>query len=181
MLCIALVLALAGGGAAAETGPIIQPNGPGFVLVLPASMADSLGAALPGFVPWSLGNYMGDVRQSYTFTSRQAPWAVVGDFNGDGFSDAVVAGHTDTLCATVCLWGGPVRPATQVIASRVCAPGRDSLDRVLMYVAPGLQGTNFSDDTLFIYTDAFFDYIYEKAGGIWYWKRGEFHTFISAD
>ena len=172
---------VASGEVLGEAGPTIRQEGTRFELILPSSMRTALQAELPGFVAWRLENYTSDVRQGYAVTMRQAPWAVVGDFNGDGYSDAVVAGHTDTLCAKVCLWGGTVHPGAQVLSSAACVPGRDSLYTVLMYVAPGLQGTNFSDDTLFIYTDAFFDYIYEKAGSIWYWKEGEFHEFYAAD
>lgn len=180
-LWVVLACAASLAAQASETGPIVRRDGAHFTLVLPETMRDSLSVALPGFVPWTLENYTSDIRRYYTITSRQAPWAVVGDFDGDGRSDAIVAGHTDSLCVTVCLWGGSAHPAAQVLDRRDCVPGHDSLARVLMYAAPGLQGTNFSDETVFTFTDAFVDYIFEKAGETWYWKDGKFHRFLSSD
>jgi hypothetical protein len=56
-------------------------------------MEDALDRYNRDFEPWSLDDYGRAV--SYEPSSRQVPWAVIGDFNGDGRSDIAVAGRTD--------------------------------------------------------------------------------------
>jgi hypothetical protein len=52
---------------------------------------------------------------------------------------------------------------------------------VLQFVAPGVVGTNFTDDTKLIFTDAFNVYYWEKAGVMYYWEDGRFNEFATSD
>jgi len=65
---------------------------------LPPAMEDALDRYDRDFEPWSLGDYSGMLRlddREYAFSPRQTPWAVIGDFNGDGRPDLAIAGRTD--------------------------------------------------------------------------------------
>ena len=161
-------------------GPVIVQNGSRHELVLPNAMERAIQDAVPGFEPWTLDAYDDDIQKHYSFTSRQAPWAVIGDFDGDGLPDLILDGHSGPKCFRLCVWGRATAPNVGTLASRVCGPVVRS-GAVLMFVAPGEQGTNFSDDTTFIYTDAYLDYIWEKAGSTWYWKGGKWNEFVSSD
>lgn len=66
----------------------------GWRLDLPVEMEDALDRYDRDFESWSEESYRSGLAE-YDFTSRQTPWAVVGDFNGDGRVDAAVAGRDD--------------------------------------------------------------------------------------
>ena len=77
-----------------EPRPTIYRTGDGiWLLDLPAAMEDALDRYNRDFEPWSESNYRG--LSGYEPSSRQVPWAVIGDFNGDGRPDLAVAGRTD--------------------------------------------------------------------------------------
>jgi hypothetical protein len=50
-----------------------------------------------------------------------------------------------------------------------------------MYTSPGMQYTNFDDDSLFVFNDGFMRYIWEKAGSTFYWDGAKFAEFYSSD
>ena len=56
-------------------------------------MEDALDRYNRDFEPWTARQYRPGLE--YDFSSRQLPWAVIGDFNGDGRPDVAIAGRTD--------------------------------------------------------------------------------------
>lgn len=66
---------------------------------LPPAMEDALDRYNRDFDPWGLNDYGGLLRtlddREYAFSSRQTPWAVIGDFNGDGRYDIALSGRDD--------------------------------------------------------------------------------------
>lgn len=162
-------------------GPVIRASGTSHQLVLPAAHRKAIGRAVPGFEPWKLETYSADIRQMYDFTGRQVPWAVVGDFDGDGSLDAVVDGSGRDTCYRLCVWSRRTGPVVTIVDTLACQSATRPGYTVLMYVAPGRHGTNFDEQSTFIPHDGFFDYIFEKAGSIWYWKDGSWQEFYAAD
>lgn len=78
-----------------EPRPTIYRSGDGiWQLDLPAGMEDALDRYSRDFEPWAQVDYRGGL-PNYEPSSRQVPWAVIGDFNGDGRPDLAVAGRTD--------------------------------------------------------------------------------------
>ena len=77
-----------------EPRPTISrsPNGI-WLLDLPPAMEDALDRYNRDFEPWTQQDYRG--LPDYEPSPRQVPWAVIGDFNGDGRADLAVAGRTD--------------------------------------------------------------------------------------
>jgi hypothetical protein len=57
-------------------------------------MEDALDRYDRDFEMWSGENYRTG-GSKYEYSPRQTPWAVIGDFNGDGRTDIAVAGRTD--------------------------------------------------------------------------------------
>ncbi len=159
-------------------GPVIRSNGASHELVLPAAHRNAITRAVPG---WKLETYGTDIRQLYEFTGRQVPWAVVGDFDGDGGLDAVIDGSARDTCVRLCVWSRRPGPVVTILDTLACQSESHPGGTVLLYVAPGRQGTNFDEQTTVIPHDGFFDYIFEKAGSIWYWKDGSWQEFYAAD
>jgi hypothetical protein len=77
-----------------EPRPAIYRSPDGiWLLDLPTAMEDALDRYNRDFEPWTMRDYNGAMQ--YEPSPRQLPWAVIGDFNGDGRADAAVAGRTD--------------------------------------------------------------------------------------
>ena len=178
VITFVIVAAQASGGQALAPGPVILRMAGEHKLILPPSISKAIQTSVPGFELWTLPAYGPDIAKYYEFTSRQAPWAVIGDFNADGLPDVIADGHSGKQCYRLCIWGGVAGPRVEVIQSRSC--GGPSLN-VLLYAPPGQQGTNFSDDRTFIYADGYMDYIWEKAGSTWYWDNGKWNEWVSSD
>ncbi len=60
---------------------------------LSASMSQALRRYAAAFNLWSLADYPPEQIGNYPYSKKSIPYAVKGDFNGDGTEDAVVAGH----------------------------------------------------------------------------------------
>ena len=176
-----LIAVLLGSNVWAGPCPRITHTKTGYRLLIPSSFEKALQAADPGFTPWKLSDYWPDIQKEYRMTSRQAPWAVVGDFNGDGWCDLVVDGRDSTTCSRFCVWGGEGGARTMRLSSgpRPRTPERSG--SALQFVAPGEVGTNFSDESLFVFTDSFNDYAWGKCGALFYWKKDHFETFTTSD
>ena len=56
-------------------------------------MEDALDRYNRDFEPWTSREYQNGL--AYDPSPRQLPWAVIGDFNGDGRPDLAIAGRTD--------------------------------------------------------------------------------------
>jgi len=99
VICLLSVLGAVSAGAQRrdlrdEPRPTIYRSSDGAWLVdLPPAMEDALDRYNRDFEPWTLDDYRG--LSDYEPSSRQLPWAVIGDFNGDGRPDLAIAGRTD--------------------------------------------------------------------------------------
>src|SRR5438552_444442 len=73
--------------------PRVELIGHEHIVVLPKPMKKALDRFSPKFTVWRDRDYCSwYVKQ---FTTRQAPFAVIGDFNGDGVLDVALPGHTE--------------------------------------------------------------------------------------
>src|SRR2546426_646690 len=116
------LLGMASGLRADECPQFQRTEEGGVRLHVSAATVRALQAAAPGFHPWSLSDYAPEVRSHYTFTMRQAPWAVVGDFDGDGWCDLVVDGRNKTDSYRLCAWGSAAGPRVVTLGTRRLPP-----------------------------------------------------------
>ena len=63
-------------------------------LILPPRFEAALARYDPAFRRWQDSEFIPSVREAYSYSRRQAPFAVVGDFNSDGVLDAALLGKT---------------------------------------------------------------------------------------
>jgi hypothetical protein len=166
--------------AADMPGPVVLKTSSGHELVVPDTMMAAIERKVPGFQVETLASYDDDIQKYYQFTSRQTPWAVLGDFDGDGRQDLIVDGHVGDRFYRLCVWGRvPARVDT--LSTKLWGRSGTPFHDVLMYAPPGDQSSNFSDDQVFVFTDAYVDYLFERAGVTWYWQDGRWNPFGSSD
>lgn len=162
-------------------------------LHLPAKMQNVLYKALPGFSPWREQDYMLLIRRDYVYSWRQAPFAVVGDFNGDKRPDAAIEGHTQREGVLVALLssGSDWRA---IVLERGPRPDPASLDYGwpdepeaakglsvwLTHVPPG-RHPGYDPQPLRLSHDAFEQHIFAKAAGIHHWNGKGFSWYVTAD
>lgn len=81
-------------GKTAPSLPSYDPAGPRieFRVSLPPAIEQAVHKIAPGFKIWRQTDYPAETIRRYGFSLQSAPSAVLGDFNGDGILDAVLAG-----------------------------------------------------------------------------------------
>ena len=161
-------------GLQADECPQFQRTEDGFQLHVPSATVRALQAAAPGFRPWNLADYSPEVRSQYTFTMRQAPWAVIGDFDGDGWCDLVVDGRTKTDSYRLCAWGSATGPRVVALGTRRLPPVLKPSSTALRYVPPGQVLERVRDKTVALFTDGFGEQYSADSTRVYYWKGGHF-------
>lgn len=162
-------------------GPIVQRKEDTYEVVIPQAMQDALLETVPDFEPFTLSEYGPDIERRYQFTMRQAPWAAIGDFNADGYTDLIIDGRSSLRSYRFCVWGNPVKPQVLTLMQSGPWPSTPRPGEYLRFAAPGRRGTNYSEERLDLFTDAFEGIIYEKAATLYYWEDGRFKEFATAD
>lgn len=176
----------------AATDPVIRNVQGRYILVLPAAMQKALSRYDRSFTPWRVNDYLPSIQKSYKFTNHQAPFAVIGDINGDKRQDIVVQGHTAKADILLCVLAR--RRGYRIIEisrSDLSHPRTDwygfgdhkeyGLFSYLIYTPPGRIKSPHEAIPLRLKTDAFQTVAYEKAAVLYYWQNGKFHEYIIAD
>ena len=83
--------------------PTIYRSATGEWLVdLPPDAEDAIDRYDRDFEAWHADDYGADADdRAYDYSPRQVPWAVIGDFNGDGRTDIAIAGRTERNAVVV--------------------------------------------------------------------------------
>lgn len=107
---------------------------------LTPAVEDALARYDRDFEMWERRDYRGVDLGRYEFSSRQVPWAVLGDFNNDGRVDVAVAGRTEgELVVLMVLSDGPRKYRVKSMDVEIYDPEdrRQAIPPVLQYVYPG--------------------------------------------
>lgn len=172
--CALLLVFTLGSIASAPARPAIVQRGTDFELVLPRAIQVAIQSTIPEFQLWRQDSYSDDARGFYKWERRQhrraarneLPWAVLGDFNGDGRRDVVLDGHVGTICYRICVWSRKARPTVEILKRYGCGE-TSNLGSVLVFRGRGRHGTMFDD--VILKNDGFEEYFVDKAGVIWSW------------
>ena len=78
-------------------GPVVNRQGEGYELNLPAAIKAAISRFNPRFLPWQAIDYAPEVRHGahQEKLKNRAPFALVTDINGDGKDDLILDGHDD--------------------------------------------------------------------------------------
>lgn len=94
-------------------------------LSLTAAMQKALNEYAPGFVAWKQGDYPPKRIAYYPYSAVSLPYAVKGDFNGDGIDDMALSGHDNDANITVALISsGTVYHAEPILVGKYYADAR---------------------------------------------------------
>jgi hypothetical protein len=165
--------------------PVVEKRGTTHVLVLPPAMEAALKAYDPNFAPFPESHFDPESINGYPYGAKQAPFAVVGDMNGDGVPDAVIAGRGSRRAVLVCVMSeGKGFRAFEI------APWPGGREIVLYHQDPGRveqpedsvdHPEESREEPLDLTTDAFQVISPERGGVLYYWSRGKFRRAITSD
>jgi len=172
-VAVGIVLCSAGGGRLSPC-PEVQKTDSGVHLKLASAITRDLQAAATGFKPLSMTDFSSAARAAYTFSKVQAPWAVVGDFDGDGFCDLVIDGRNKLDTYRLCAWGSETGPHVITLSRRrlnASAPPRNAL---LTLVSKDQLAIHLAEDFDEPSGQAFGEEISGRLTRIYYFKHGHF-------
>jgi hypothetical protein len=132
--------------------------------------------------PWTDADYLPDIRAYYKFTDYQAPFAVVGDFNGDRLPDVVLDGKTTRSTVVLALLS--IRDGYQPIEVEVGLHDKVHSGRAEFLrprVGPGPVDSGFLEQPVVLRHDAFAIEFWEKAATLYVWNGDSFIEFVIAD
>jgi len=138
-------------------------------------------------------DYLPAIVKGYRFTSKQAPFAVIGDFNGDGSTDVIVQGHNRQADLTLCIMRhNRGYRVVRVQTGTLTDPKKEWYDVgtnereygmwiYLTVVSEHTIKSEFEPRLLRLTTDAIELVYWEKASVIYYYRRGSFHQYQTGD
>lgn len=166
--------------------PTIARAGGTHVILLPDIMRVALRRYDPAFTPCPDDHFPPSLLRGYQFTNHQAPFAVIGDFNGDGRQDVALQGHAGKNFDRLVIFAG--RTGARVLdesrsekANDLLGPGDQGHLAYLEFVPRGTYRSHWEAKPLHLGTDAVTVAAYEKAATICYYRTGRFHQYITAD
>jgi hypothetical protein len=163
-----------------------------YVLNLAKEQKEAIKGYNPAFQIRRQADYLPSLVNGYLFSNHQLPFAVIGDFNGDGRRDVVLQGHdnkSELIIAILSSKGGPavmeigrsalVDPKTELYG--VGDHNENGLWVYLTFVPRGSVDSPFAKQPLKLSTDAFALNYFEKASVLYYLNGQKFQKYILSD
>jgi len=145
-----------------------------------------------GFTPYVAADYLPWIRRSFRFSGRSAPFAAIGDFNGDGVDDAALHGFnkTETLVLLVLSGrhgfrcqprhvGGYRDPKTQRYGGE--SEWQYGLSGYVQLAPRGRLWSPTLGQTLRLGTDGYEKVSFERGSSLYLYRRGQWHYYPIGD
>jgi len=161
--------------------PIFLGNGKHRYLSLPYKMNEALYRTFPTFRPLSNWRYSKDVFAYFKPTPTEAPFAVIGDFNGDGIQDVILDGQSRGNWIRACILSNKISFDIITIFSRKPADSDSKYCVYLSLVKPGKFNSSYEEHPLWLKTDAVLNTFPEKGASILFYRGGQFHSYTVSD
>ena len=162
--------------------PRIEEQSGEYSLRLPSQIRTAIRNYDSAFVCWQLDEYDNFIRQTYEPNPHQLPYAIIGDFNGDGKDDVILHGHNHANEILIAILS--VDAAYSLMELRRSEDSDSTFKPIpdlLTFVAKGTIVHSFDlEDSLKLNTDAF-KWGVEKGSSVWYFENGKFAQFITGD
>jgi len=189
LLIAAILVASCMSARAAAESPIVAIS---WETRLSTPIAECLQREAPGFSSWRSSDYLPAVLDSYSFTTRQAPSTVIGDWDGDGVLDVVLYGRQGLRNRVIAVFQKKdgcriveIRSDEDPDPSKVPVDfgplSGTGLTDSLSLAKPGTKRSSHEKDSLRLKTDAFVLSTFGKAAVLHYYDRNSFRTFHLAD
>ncbi|MGH7725216.1 MAG: hypothetical protein ACREOU_07270 [Candidatus Eiseniibacteriota bacterium] len=183
-------LPLAATGCADRSEPHFFAAEGGPKLHLPGPMRGALRTHDAAFQVFERHDYSSRIFESgewrYELSAKQVPFAILGDFDGDGRIDAALHGHSgDSVICIVAVLADSTTPRVMEI-SRHPGPGRGPRERLgdfLMHVPAGRVPVAWTEaeTTIVLAHEAFEHVIFEKTAVMHYYEGGRFQNIVTSD
>ena len=173
--------------------PVIQKTNSKYNVYLPPALKKALFSYDSTFKTWDQDDYLPSLVSFYAFTSTQAPFAVIGDFNGDTTLDIILQGHTAKNSILLAIFSNLKEyNIIEIEKSDLGNPKEDwygvgdnqkeyGLWVYLSLVSPGKKKSPYEKKTLYLKTHAFQIEYFEKASVLYYYKKGKFIEYVTSD
>ncbi len=167
-----------------------------YTVEISEAMWPVLQAFNPDFRLWNREDYVPSILKRYELTAKQCPQAVFGDFNGDLVGDVVLNGHDKKQFLLISILSykkdtGAFDYKVKIIQKgplfnpkeQSCSlPETKGLGTYLTYFPPKRFKSEFEEKSLNLKTDAFkLQDACASSVALYYYKDGEFHTYITGD
>lgn len=157
-------------------------------LVLPAEASAALRARVPSFMAWTALHYWRAIVEYgfFEFNQSQAMFAVVGDFNGDGVSDAVVDGRAGSDALRMLLVSTEDGYTLSELARRPLTPGEATFTEAIEFLSLASPG-EYSEPAYLgarsvnLAADGFVVTYFEKGATLHYLRDGRWQELTLSD
>jgi len=156
--------------------PQLMRLGDDWVLRMPSAMGEALRDFDPVFVPLRTADYAPAV-----LAMAETPFAVIGDFNGDGKPDLALYGRSRGRRRLLAVMSEGA--SYTVVLLLEVLPRRGQMETTaLIRARPGRYvAARAGAPPLVLTTDAFKVVLVHEAAYLQYWHEGEFHQFFTAE
>jgi hypothetical protein len=177
---------------AAGEEPSISMAGGERILNLGKEQKEAIRGYNPAFQVRREADYLPSLVEEYLFSNHQLPYAVIGDFNGDGKRDVVLQGYdkSNELLIAV-LSSNRSHLVMEIARSRLVDPKTEFYSMgdhneygmwvYLTFVPRGIVDSPFAKHPLKLSTDAFELNYFEKASVLYYLSGQTFQKYITGD
>lgn len=148
------------------------------VLLLPPRLMAALRSALPDFRTYRRADYSPSMPDTiYGDRTRQANFAVIGDFDGDHRLDVALYGKANNAVVLAVVLN-EATGARVIQVERIADDTRSLAEGVLTYDAPG--DVNYGEERFHLAHDAF-SLVAEWGSTLYYYENGKFARIVAGD